>query len=225
VTSISETAPPFFESSGETPELADSVYALVCDDRSGRLAAGDSRARITLYAMRDFRQIEQTTNVFQGELNVWSLSLASDLHAIASGNSDGRVWLWTPRDRAFAGAAPSQKRGTSEADAMANPTINSVAYNARYHWIAAGGVGPSVEIYDAATMAHLRSLRGHDGTIWWVSFDPAGTRLAYGGIDKIVRVVDLEAMQRLLSEAPSTILARSQRNTGFRVRDNEIAAY
>jgi len=210
---------------GETPELADSVYALACDDRSGRLAAGDSRARITLYAMRDFRQIEQTTNVFQGELNVWSLSLASDLHAIASGNSDGKVWLWTPRDRAFAGTAPSQKKGTSDADAVANPTINSVAYNARYHWIAAGGVGPSVEIYDATTMAHLRSLRGHDGTIWWLSFDPSGTRLAYGGIDKIVRVVDLEAMQHLLSDAPSAILARSQRNTGLSIRDNEITAY
>jgi len=210
---------------GETPRLEDSVYALACDDRSGSLVAGDSRARMRLYRMSDFKQMDETTNVFQGELNVWSLSLASDVHAIASGNSDGKVWLWTPNDPAWAVKAKGKKLGTSDADAMVNPTINSVAYNAKYHWIAAGGVGPSVEIYDATTMAHLRSLRGHDGTIWWLTFDPTGTRLAYGGLDKIVRVVDVEAMLRLFSEPPATILAASQHNTGLKVRDNQISPY
>ena len=69
-------------------------------------------------------------------------------------------WTSTPR---VANAA------TSDRAAEVNPTINTVSYNAKHGWVAAGGVGPSVEIYDANDLHWLRSLRGHGGTIWWVN--------------------------------------------------------
>lgn len=209
----------------ETPQLANSVYALVCDDASGRIAAGDSRARVTLLNMSDLRPVERITNVHEGELNVWSLSLANDVHAIVSGNSDGHVYSWVPHDPAWAAKNKGMRKRTSDADAIVNPTINSVAYNASRHWIAAGGVGPSVEIYDANTMAHLRSLRGHDGTIWWVTFDRAGTRLAYGGLDKLVRVVDLNAMDKIFSESPSVLRNAAATNSGLTIRGSQISPY
>jgi WD40 repeat protein len=209
----------------ETPQLANSVYALACDDASGLLAAGDSRARVTLLGMSDLHPIERITNVHEGELNVWSLSLADDTHAIVSGNSDGHVYSWIPRDPRWMGSNKATRRGTSDEDATVNPTINSVAYNASHHWIAAGGVGPSVEIYDANTMAHLHSLRGHDGTIWWVTFDRAGTRLAYGGLDKLVRVVDLDAMNKIFSDSPGALRKAAAANSGLTIRGSQISPY
>ena len=208
-----------------TPTLPDSVYTLACDDRSDRVLAGDSRARVTIRGMSDLSPVEHTTNVTEGELNVWSLALAPDMHAVVSGNSDGHVYIWKPRDAAWRANQKGQKAGTAAQDATINPTINSVAYNERYHLIAAGGVGPSVELYDARSLKHVRSLRGHDGTIWWVAFDPAGTRLAYGGLDKILRVVDIAAMNDLLTAEPSSLLDKSRSNTGLTVRNNAISAY
>ncbi|MEZ0241740.1 MAG: toll/interleukin-1 receptor domain-containing protein [Sphingomonas sp.] len=211
-----------------TPVLEDSVYALACDDRSNRLAAGDSRARVTLYDMTSLAPTHGVANVAQGELNVWSLAIAPDIHAIVSGNSDGRVGLWSPKDPAWGGSGELRKTGMSRedaADARVNPTINSVSYSAKYHLIAAGGVGPSVELYDSRTMRHWGSLRGHDGTIWWVAFDPTGTRLAYGGLDRILRVVDFDAMMRIFTERPATLENQARMNTGLMIRDNAIRPY
>jgi len=211
-----------------TPPLEDSVYALACDDRTNRIAAGDSRARVTLYDMDSLTAKERITNVNQGELNVWSLSIARDIHAIVSGNSDGRVGLWSPRDSVWGGTGEDRKTGTSKedaADARVNPTINSVSYNPKYHLIAAGGVGPSVELYDSRTMRRWGSLRGHDGTIWWVTFDPSGSRLAYGGLDKILRVVNFDAMMQIYKERPATLEQQARANTGLVVRNSVISPY
>ncbi|MEI9994233.1 MAG: TIR domain-containing protein [Rhizomicrobium sp.] len=202
-------------------QLVDSVYALVCDPVSGRIVAGDSKARV---AVRDagLGTTAETINVTQGEVNVWSLALADTPHSILSGNSDGHVYRWVPPDAGWAGPNKGEKIGTSSDDAKVNPTINSVAYDAKHGWVAAGGVGPSVELYDIKDLHHLRSLSGHDGTIWWVTFDPQGTRLAYGGLDGIVRVVDLEAMLRLDTDSPADIYRDSQRETGLTVEGDTI---
>lgn len=211
-----------------TPPLVDSVYALACDDRSHRVAAGDSRAQVALYDMDTLTKTESVVNVAQGELNVWSLAIAPDLHAIVSGNSDGRVGLWSPKDPVWGGNGELRKTGVSKedaADARVNPTINSVSYSPKYHLIAAGGVGPSVEIYDSRTMRRWGSLRGHDGTIWWVAFDPGGARLAYGGLDRILRVVDFDAMMQIFTERPATLESQARANTGLVVRDNAIRPY
>lgn len=205
----------------KTPELQDSVYALVCDPAGNRIVAGDSKARVTVLDAKDLRSTESVINVRQGEVNVWSLSLMASPHAILSGNSDGYVRRWVPKDAGWPGTGKDEQIATSPADAKVNPTINSVAYDAKLGWVAAGGVGPSVEIYDK-DLHHLRSLSGHDGTIWWVTFDPQGTRLAYGGLDGIVRVVNLDAMLRLDTDSPTDIYRATQQETGLSVNGDKI---
>ena len=201
----------------ETEELKDSVYALACDMQGKRLVAGDSRARV---AVRDAehldRTITATTNVTRGELNVWSVAITASPLSVLSGNSDGRVWRWIPNDAAWTGSDKKEnKTSTSAEDAKVNPTINSVSYNQRRGWTAAGGVGPSVEIYDE-DLRKIQSLRGHDGTVWYVQFDPQGSRLAYGGLDRILRVFDIDEMERELNtETPAELYRESQRTTGL----------
>jgi hypothetical protein len=47
---------------------------------------------------------------------------------------------------------------------MSTPTINSIAYSPQIGWVAAGGTGGSLEIYDS-DLNKIRSLTGHDGTV------------------------------------------------------------
>ncbi|MEZ5997327.1 MAG: AAA family ATPase [Hyphomonas sp.] len=202
----------------ETDELADTPYALACAQQ-GRLVSGDSRGRITIRDAGTLSVINQTTNVSHGEVNVWSLALDNSAAAILSGNSDGRVHRWVPGDPQ-SGIA-EELSATSEEDSRINPTVNSVSVSRKHGWIAAGGDGPTVEIYDR-TLQRVRSLGGHGGTVWWVTFDPAGTRLAYGGIDRVLRIYNLEDMDRVLkTDPPETLYRESVEATGLTMRASD----
>lgn len=199
-------------------------YALAYDAAGHRLVSGDSRAKVSI---RDsdsdrLRTTTTTTNVQQGEINVWSLAIADSPHSILAGNSDGHVYRWIPDDPGWVGSHKGERTATSAEDARVNPTINSVAYNRKYGWVAAGGVGPSVELYDIKDLHRIRSLRGHDGTIWFVTFDPQGSLLAYGGLDGIVRVVDIERMLSLDTDSPGQLYQESQKATGLSVESGRI---
>ena len=54
--------------------------------------------------------------------------------------------------------------------------------------VAAGGAGPSVNIYDADTGLPLASCKGHTAGIYAVAFSPDSTHLATGGFDGRVRL-------------------------------------
>jgi WD40 repeat protein len=209
----------------QSESLTDTVYSLACDTSGQRIVSGDSRARVAVRETEHLAVTAETRNVRQGEVNVWSVAIADAPLSILSGNSDGRVYRWIPADAAWTGAAEERKDWTSDEDARVNRTINSVSYSRTHGWIAAGGTGSSVEIYDQA-LRRIRSLRGHDGTIWWVAFDAAGSRLAYGGTDRILRVFDLDEMARNLeTDTPAELYAESREMTGLvaEVRDGRIA--
>jgi WD40 repeat protein len=205
----------------ESERLDDQVYALACDAGGKYLVSGDSSARVTVWQTDPLRPTTSTINVHQGEADVWSVAIGNSPHAILSGNSDGHIYRWVPDEPGWTDTRRGEKVSTSDEDAKVNPTINSVAYNQRNGWVAAGGVGPSVEIYDS-NLHKIRSLRGHDGTIWWVTFDPQGSRLAYGGLDGILRVIDIEQMNRLDTDPPKKLYQESQQLTGLSVEDGKI---
>ena len=137
---------------------------------------------MTVWQTDPLRPAASTINVNQGEADAWSVAIADSPHAILSGNSDGHVYRWIPNAAGWTETKEAEKISTSDEDATVNPTINSVAYNGKNGWVAAGGVGPSVEIYDL-NLHKIRSLPGQNGTIWWVTFDPQGARLAFSWME------------------------------------------
>jgi WD40 repeat protein len=208
----------------ESDILLDSVYSLACAPGGHRLISGDSNARIAVREMERLGITSQKINVQQGETNVWSVAVTESPLSILSGNSDGRVRRWVPADMAWTGSGKEAVASTSAEDAKVNPTINSISYSRKHGWVAAGGDGPSVEIYDK-DLRRIRSLKGHGGTVWFVSFDPQGSRLAYGGTDRILRVLDLDEMDKNLQvDTPEELYQSSQQTTGLSVVDSKIVS-
>lgn len=207
----------------ESDPLVDSVYSLACDASGSRLVSGDSIGKVKVWDTEHLTVKSETGNVEHEEANVWSVALAFNPPYIFSGNSDGHVYRWLANDPEWTDEKKEEKLGTSDESAKVNPTINSVSFNKKRGWVAAGGDGGKVEIYDTA-LQHVQSLEGHDGTVWYVAFDPQGSRLAYGGLDRVLRIFNVDEIQHLASGAPGVLYQESQKMTGFSVvKKTEVA--
>ena len=95
-----------------------------------------------------------------------------------------------------------------------------MSYSSKHGWVAAGGDGGSVQIYDAK-LKLVRSL-ATDGSIWYVAFDPKGTRLAFGGTDRILRIIDVDKLILLQSQSPETLYLEAQHTTGLSVLNGKV---
>lgn len=192
------------------------LYTLAADPDGKWIASGDAGANIRVFDTRNLQELfPPITTVTQGERNVWSLAINPDPLSIYSGNSNGYVYRWVPGEKSITASL-------SKEDATVNHVINSISYSPSLKLLAAGGDGNSVEVYDS-DLKKRYSLTGHDGTIWFVAFDPKSPRLAYGGSDRIVRVWNLEQVQRILStESPARLYAESQAATGLSVEGTKV---
>jgi WD40 repeat protein len=205
----------------ESEPLNDSVYTLTFDPQGRFLIRGDSMGKVEVRKSDTLEVVGETINVRQGEANVWSVAVCPDPLSILSGNSDGKVYRWVPGLPTWRPGSVEEKISISDSDAALNHTINSVSYSQKHRWVAAGGDGGSVQIYDA-NLKLVRSLLPTDGSIWFVAFDPRGSRLAYGGTDRILRIINIDETRRLESESPDVLFSEAQQMTGLTVVDGRV---
>jgi WD40 repeat protein/serine/threonine protein kinase len=112
-------------------------------------------------------------------------------HLVSAGASDPAIKLWD-----LAGEEPP-----IEIRHYSNPNA-SVAFSPDGRRIASPGrdqaaAGPTVKIWDvdwdAKTHKEFRTLKGHVGYVWKVTFSPDGRYLASGSWDSTIKIWDLEA--------------------------------
>lgn len=78
-----------------------------------------------------------------------------------------------------------------------SPRIESLAYSPDGKWLAVAGSAPArfgeIQVWDASTqgtaLAPARAFRVSLDSVYGVSWSPDGTRLAFAGADKVVRIV------------------------------------
>jgi WD40 repeat protein/serine/threonine protein kinase/tetratricopeptide (TPR) repeat protein len=65
--------------------------------------------------------------------------------------------------------------------------------------IASGGMDSPVRIWDSATGAELKILRGHSDEVWSLAFSPDSKRIVSGSGDKTIRVWDVASEEELIT--------------------------
>lgn len=192
------------------------VYAMAVDPNGKWIACGDADANIRILDTMNLKdQVAPIATVTEGDRNLWGLAVCPDPLSVYSGSSNGHVSRWVPGEKTLSGS-------TSKEDATVNRVINSISYSQDLKMVAAGGDGNSVEIYDN-NLKKLLSLTGHEGNIWYVAFDTKTHRLAYGGSDRLVRVWNLDEVDRILhTGSPQQLYRESQAATGLSVSGDKV---
>ncbi len=128
-----------------------------------------------------------------GLLKVFSSS-GSLLHTLRGHSSWVNAVSFSGRDILASGCSDKSIRIWNTATGSLTRTINTagdiiaMAISADGRWVAGGGFGKDVTVYDANTGSLIRALSGHTGSIWGMQFSPDGRYLLSGDGDGNIKV-------------------------------------
>lgn len=160
-------------------EVVDAVAFL--DDRRIASAGGDRKVHVWDPATAERLMI------LEGHAEgVRRLALSGDGRTLASGSDDGTVRLW---DAATGRPGPVF---AAAADVLA------LAFSEDGRWLASAVRGGSILLWDPSRPGDPRRLDGHARDVLALVFSPDG-RLISGGLDKCVRVWDVEGGRAILT--------------------------
>ncbi|MDQ6642958.1 MAG: TIR domain-containing protein, partial [Chloroflexota bacterium] len=134
---------------------------------------------------------------------VSTVAWASDGMRLASSSGDGTVRVWD----AATGDNILTYRGHSTpgllSDLGLQSTVYAVSWSPDGHYIASGGPGTSVHVWDAATGNTILTYRNHSDPsgIFALAWSPDGTRIASScsGIDKTIQISNATTGESILA--------------------------
>lgn len=123
---------------------------------------------------------------------VAAVTFNADGSKLATVGGDGKLALWTVADDGtLAVLNKDEKKPAPAANAPAPPALSTVAFSADGKLVATAGADMTLHVWDAATGAEVRTLRGPTDWVTAVAFPPDGERLLAVGVDKVARLFDL----------------------------------
>lgn len=204
--------------SGEPPAVTRVAFS-----RDGHLAAVDPSGTTTLWDIES----GQLLRSLRHNAHLTSVAFSRDGKLVATGAMDGGATIWDARsgrrltvlrhsgpvtavafdkDDQVATAsggmvsvweARSGRRTGQEYRSTAD--VNSLAFNPRGAWLAAGGQDGTVTLWQLASGRQLPPLSGHTNSVLWVGFAPDGKRVATTSSDGTAKVWDGRTGQELLT--------------------------
>jgi hypothetical protein len=130
-----------------------------------------------------------TTLTLTGHTDVvWGVAFRPDGRLLATSSADGTLRLWDPASGEPRGALAEQLPF-----AWGRPPATVwglVAFSPDGRLLASSTLHAKVELWDAVSGEHRRSLESHGRDVWGVAFSPDGRLLATGSGDTTVRLWD-----------------------------------
>lgn len=105
-----------------------------------------------------------------------ALAFSPDGQIIATGDIDGRVWLFDPGS------------GRNLADFEHSGRIDTLTFSPDGKTLASASADQTVQLWDVAGRSNRITLRGHQSAARTVAFSPDGQTLATGSADRMVKL-------------------------------------
>ncbi len=133
---------------------------------------------------------------------VWSVAFSPDGHRIVSASFDKQVRIWdaTPRE---------EQQGAGLFTIPHADRLTSVAFSSDGRFLATACLDAKVRLWDGKTGEPLRTLEGHDRSVWSVAFSLDGKRLASASWDHKVKIWDTATGRHLLTFSGHTAPVQS----------------
>ena len=114
--------------------------------------------------------------------SIRTLAFSPDGHAMATGDTNGEVWLWQT-DLASGEIGPHLQTFQGHQN-----WICSVVFSHDGQYLASGSADRTVKVWDVSTGKCLHTLAGHTNWVMSVAFSPDGAYLASGSADHTIKL-------------------------------------
>lgn len=182
-----------------------------------QVAVGTADGQLTMLSL-DAAQPTVIAALSAHQSGVASVVYAPDGDKLATAGGDGAAKVWLVRGNIT--PAQQQTFGSplkSGPNAQSSP-LTSVAFSTDGRFLVGGGAEGVVRVWDVATGAEVRGLRGHGGWVTSVAFAPDGRSVLSGSVDKTARQFELPRTDT--AAAGHTLMARCVAVS----RDGKLAA-
>ena len=165
---------------------SDWVFATAWTTNGKRILSGSRDRAMKLIDASNGQFIDDINKLIEGVL-CFARHPKEDI--VAYGGDQGTARTYKISDNQGRTAANTDSNFLKEFERLPGP-VQAIAYSADGGAIAVGGVGGEVRVFNAKDAKRMATLKGHQGAIFAVTFNPSTNQVATAGFEGKVRIFE-----------------------------------